>query len=361
MTGAALSVNDVLLLEHDDGDLSDEELFLLQELNSSSNRDPSFPYWEYEPFNLDSYNEDECWADFRFKKDDLVRVCQAFLINEPIISYNRLKVEPLEALCLMLRRLVFPCRYSDLIPKFSRPVPELSIIFNHMIDYIYDTFAVLMTCLDQDWLSPANLKLFADAVYENGAPLDNCWGFVDGTLRGTTRPGKDQRHMYSGHKRKHGFKYQAVTTPNGLIANLFGPIEGCRHDSFMLYQSELLEKLNTHSFAPDGSPLCIYGDPAYPFSLHLQTGFKNPTNDQELIFNQKMSGARVTVEWGFGEVIERFRFTDFTKMQKLGLNSVAKQYVVSAILSNVKTCLYGCKTADYFGCAPPILENYLNL
>ena len=218
---ADLNMNDVLLLEHEDGDLSEDELFLLQDLHANNKRNPSFPYWEHGPFSLDSYNEDECWADFRFKKDDLQRVCQALLIEEPIKTYNRLRVEPLEALCLLLRRLAFPCRYSDLIPKFGRPVPELSVIYNHMVDYVYDTFGVLLTSLDQEWLSQANLKSFAEAVYASGAPLDNCWGFVDGTLRGISRPGKDQRIMYSGHKRKHGFKYQAVTTPNGLIANFF--------------------------------------------------------------------------------------------------------------------------------------------
>ena len=182
--------------------------------------------------------------------------------------------------------------------------------------------------MDQSWLSPDHLKKYADAVHASGAPLDNCWGFIDGTLRGITRPEKDQRLMYSGHKRKHGFKFQAVTTANGLIANLFGPIEGSRHDSYVLYQSGLLNQLQTHSFAPDGSVLSIYGDTAYPFSLHLQTGHKNPNNEDEDLYNQKMSAARASVEWVKSITPSA---TDFTKLQKMGLNSVAKQYVVSSL------------------------------
>ena len=39
-----------------------------------------------------------------------------------------------------------------------------------------------------------------------------------------SRPGKDQRLVYNGHKRVHAFKFQSVSLPNGIIANLFGPV-----------------------------------------------------------------------------------------------------------------------------------------
>ena len=35
----------------------------------------------------------------------------------------------------------------------------------------------------------------------------------------------------------------SVVAPNGLIASLFGPVEGRRHDSRMLVDSGLLQKL----------------------------------------------------------------------------------------------------------------------
>ena len=30
--------------------------------------------------------------------------------------------------------------------------------------------------------------------------------------------------MYNGHKRVHAIKFQSVALPNGLIANLYGPV-----------------------------------------------------------------------------------------------------------------------------------------
>ena len=84
---------------------------------------------------------------------------------------------------------------------------------------------------------------YADAISDIGGPLPNCWGFIDGTVRPICRPSVIQNIVYSGHKRVHGLKFKSVVIPNGLIANMYAPIEAKRHDSAMLRISELLPKL----------------------------------------------------------------------------------------------------------------------
>ena len=123
----------------------------------------NMPYWNYEPFNLNNWTNDECWVDFRFQKDDLVNLIRTFELPPHIITYNRLKVDPTEETCLLFRRLAYPCRYTDLVAKFARPVPELCIIFNHMLDYFYNKFNHLLTTLNQEWLSADKLTTFAAA------------------------------------------------------------------------------------------------------------------------------------------------------------------------------------------------------
>ena len=54
--------------------------------------------------------------------------------------------------------------------------------------------------------------------------MSNCWGFVDGTVRPIARPGEYQRVLYNGYKRVHALKFQSVVAPNGMIANLHGPV-----------------------------------------------------------------------------------------------------------------------------------------
>ena len=165
--------------------------------------------------------------------------------------------------------------------------------------------------------------------------------------------------MYNGHKRLHGIKFQSVVAPNGLIANLFGPEEGKRHDSGMLADSGLLHQIQLYSFTPNDVPLCIYGDPAYPLRIHLQAGFKGanlaPLQRQ---WNKRMSKTRVSVEWVFGDILNYFKFLDFKNNLNIGLSAVSKMYIVCALLHNARCCLCGSLTSSYFDCDAPVIESY---
>lgn len=189
------------------------------------------PYWKYEKFNLDSLSDDKCKSEFRFLKHDIYNLLDVLDLPDKITCRNRFYVYSDEALCLLLRRFAFPCRYEDLVPRFGRPVPQLCMVVSEMMDILYARFGQLFSGINQPWLSQANLVDFAEAIYNKGAALDNCWGFIDGTVRPVARPGENQRVLYNGHKRVHAIKFQSVVAPNGLIVNLFGPVEGCRHDS----------------------------------------------------------------------------------------------------------------------------------
>ena len=135
--------------------------------------------------------------------------------------------------------------------------------------------------------------------------------------------------------------------------------EGRKHDAGMLADSGLLQQLQQHAQLPTGQPVCIYGDLAYPLDVHLQTPFRgNAMTQQMLAYNTRMSSVCASVEWLFGDVVNYFKFLDFKKNLKIGLNCVGKLYVVSAILRNALTCLYGNLTSEYFDLDPPPLDQY---
>lgn len=128
----------------------------------------------------------------------------------------------------------------------------------------------------------------------------------------------------------------------------------------MLRESGLLNDLEQHAFSPDDRAMCIYGDPAYPLRVHLQTPFRNVNITPEMqAFNQSMSQVRVSVEWIFGDIVNYFKFIDFKKNLKVGLSTVGKMYIVCALLRNCLTCLYQNQTCDFFYLEPPTLEEYL--
>ena len=102
--------------------------------------------------------EDECVAEFRLRKTDIPRLSQALRIPDVIIC------EGTEGLCMLLKRLCHPCRYSDMVHLFARPVPVLCMITNQVLDYIYQA-------RNHQQLSQANRERFAKVVHRKGAPL----------------------------------------------------------------------------------------------------------------------------------------------------------------------------------------------
>ena len=124
----------------------------------------------------------------------------------------------------------YPCRYIGIV-LFGGPVPQLSMIFSQTIDMIDSNHNHRLNDLNQGWLSPRCLTACADSVHRKGGALDNVSGFIHETVCHCCRPKVNQRILYNEHKRLHALKYQSATTPNGMIANLFGLVEDKRHVS----------------------------------------------------------------------------------------------------------------------------------
>ena len=350
--------NRLAILEaYSDGNLNEEEFILSFDINRSTNLD--LPYWNYEKFDLENMSNDECKAEFRFLKNDIYTLHDVMRFPEEIVCSNGFKVPGLYALCVLLKRFAYPCRYLDIMPRFGLSIPQLSMISNKAMNIIYDDWGHLLRSFEQEWLSPENLSNYANIVHQRGAPLPNCWGFVDGTVRRICRPGVNQRVMYNGHKKIHAIKFQSVVAPNGMVANMFGPVEGKRHDATMLVRSELLTLLQVHSRAPDDTLLCIYGDPAYPLRPQLMAPFRGANlDDRQQIWNTRMNAVRTAVEWVFNDIVNYYKFLDFHKNLKIQLSAVGKMYLVCALLQNARSCFYGSLTADFFDCQPPSIQSY---
>ena len=354
-------VRDYLVYGLADGFVNEEEFLIIYNMYESVN--PLYPYWEVQPFCLETMDASECLAEFRVKKDDIPALAIALRIPNQFVCHQGTICNGLEGLCLLLRRLIYPCRYVDLIKRFARPVPELCMIFNTVLDWMYDAHGFRLTSWNQFFLAPGYLEQYAQAVADKGSPLRNCFGFVDGTVRAIARPDKNQRMVYNGHKRLHALKFQSVALPNGNIANLYGPVEGRRHDAALLRESNLLADLERIAYKPSGEPLCLYGDPAYPLRPQLMGSYRqgdvSVLTEEMKEFNKAMSSVRISVEWLFGDVANYFKFIDYKKDLKIGMSSVRKQYIVSALFRNILSCLYGNLTSKYFQLEPPTLQEYL--
>jgi hypothetical protein len=336
--------------------ISEEELILLYQAVPR----PTAPLSLGVCFELETTPDSDCEFLFRFKKADIVTIAAHIRLPERLRVANGSVFAKSTALCILLRRLAFPGRYGDLAQVFGRQRSELSMIFNYMATAMWRAYGCLLT-MSPRTMPESRLKVLAAAVAVRDAPLPTCVGFVDGTVRGISRPGQHQREVYNGHKRKHALKFQGVMAADGMFCDVFGPVVGRRHDMYMLHRSRLLHRLQ-NTLVTATSVYCIYGDPAYVLRPVLQIGFRGSRLTQaQAEFNAAMSAVRVSVEWGFANVTNLWAFLDLRRNLRLGLSPVGLYYLVGMLLSNMRNCVRPNEISTYFGVDPMTLGNYLDL
>ena len=84
---------------------------------------------------------------------------------------------------MVLKRLAYPCGYSNEIHRFGRAVPELSMITNPVEEFIYQNHHYKLTGWNANLMSPVKLEGYAEAVAAKGSSLRNCFVFIDGTVK----------------------------------------------------------------------------------------------------------------------------------------------------------------------------------
>lgn len=234
-------------------------------------------------------------------------------------------------------------------------------MFNDIIIHLYRQYQQILKWDDRR-LTFEKCSKFSLAIHR----LDGghyFWGFINGTLNATCRPVLDQHQFYSGHKRKHSYKYQAIVTPDGMMSSLMGPFIGRRGDWKMVELSGLEAKLRAmNAGRRPARTLYLYGDPAYSTVYGIMGLYKNcpgrPRTPAHNRFSKIMSKLRIEVEHGFA--IHLWAWNSFHLGLKLSQGAAAC-YAVSVLLANIWTCLRGNQTSIRFDYAPPEIENYLSL
>lgn len=356
-------LNLLFILAWDDGDLEDDELLVLFRVVEIAARRGLLVGPQEIPMRLhaSSLDDETCLRRFRFTRRQLNLLYDALKIPDSFTDVSRTRWSGMDGLLVLLRRLSYPNRLGDLVEEFGRSKPVLSLIFNTMLAWIWQHWSHLITdAFNSPYFTPGRKDSYCRAIKNRSSVDLAIWGFIDGTVRPICRPGHHQRVVYNGHKRTHALKYQIVTTPDGLISHMYGPVEGRRHDAGVFGESGLLPQLQQHMNGAAGNPYALFGDSAYPLSPYLQKGFQGANLlPHQLLFNSRMSAVRQAVEWAFGQVVNEWAYVDMRKQQKILLQPIGVQYKVAVLLANARTILRaGNKTSKYFDLQPPSLEEY---
>lgn len=241
------------------------------------------------------------------------------------------------------------------------PEETISDIFNSTVSFIFERWGHLLLSV-QTAAILAKIERFCTAIRAKGPPDDRCFGFVDKTIRASSKPGRGQTLAYSEWKRRHAVKFQAFVTPDGIIRHLYGPESGRRHDATLLGRSELIETFQDHFNDAEGQSWHAFGGPAYPICDWLIVPHKPVLTRAEAAYNRKLGELTICVDWTFEKIVTLFPQVDVVRQRGTPLleSGVGRHYYVAALLTNFHTCLYKSSTTRAFGVKPPSVGSYIS-
>lgn len=314
-------------------------------------------------FDLNEYDERRALRDFRFLTSEIRgKLVQFFSWNKSRTSRNRYKCTAILATCVVLRRLASPARWEDLSEEFGKFPAQLSEIFWESLERMLSVRSHLILTWRQDSMS-SRASMYAAHIHEH-SPLESCVGYIDCTKQKVSRPGghnKNQRALYTGHKRTWCLKWQTVSTPDGLIIHLWGPDDGRRHDS-TLYRKSGIDEILEFGLLINGVRYCIYGDAAYILRLWLQVAYPRiGATPLQQSYNTDCNAGRTSVEWSYKDARQSWTSIDFQRKMKVRESPVALLNIAAMLLWNVKVVLgHGSQSSAFMGdCPPPTWDEYV--
>ena len=118
-------------------DVLDEEQ-VINIFSDLTRKNPPFPYRKFDRIEvqLEDMSEAEVKAEFRFAPSEIELLSQALRIPGTFTCSNGTVASGEEGLLMLLKRFAYPCRLTDMIPRFGRSAPEISFILAEVTDHI---------------------------------------------------------------------------------------------------------------------------------------------------------------------------------------------------------------------------------
>jgi hypothetical protein len=245
---------------------------------------------------------------------------------------------------------------------FRQDKSRISRFISLALNHVYRTLAYTLA-FDTHYLHD-KIPYFAEQVGTAiGAPQPEdfrVWGFVDGVFRRFLRPTVNQESVYNDHYGGHGFKFQILVAPDGMLVDVAGPYSARINDSEITRECFLEDRLSEFCTI-DGEDFLIYGDPAYSRSQYIEKPFRRiSATTRQRRFNAMLSAARISVEHAIGSVTHTFPAIDFVRTERCGKGEVGKKYLVAVIFRNLLTIIaQRNQISSYFDCVPPTMGEFL--
>ncbi|OAX77001.1 hypothetical protein ACJ72_08705 [Emergomyces africanus] len=348
----------------EDVDLAAVILIMMTAVAITANLQPS-PHHPYRPpllynssinWSLDSWDDERVRRNLRFTKQEIRQILPLLQLQNVKFRYL-IKPSPELSISLLLAKLSTFRPYHQMAYDFGRSPAYISIVINDLLEYLENRYSEGL-----EWnpmITYERIQLYAKNLRHH-CPGESIWGFIDGTFKRTCRPQDRQQFHYSGYKKSHGFKFQAITTPDGLISHISGPWPARINDLTMVRQSGLNRRLKR--IFKDRSIYYLFGDQAYKqqhYILAPYPGLPQYLDPQARKFNDEMSRARIAVENTFGLTQNLFTSTAYKYGLKHGLMPISNYFLIACLFTNCFTCIRGNCVSKRFIFKPPTVEEYL--
>ena len=328
------------------------------------------------------------WADdyvrefFIFNDREQLREALASLrapISLRLPGRNTGRVDTEFAFLLYLYKLCTAAKLTLMATVFGEDYSVISRALAAFGSWLYQAHSHRVTDSLHFWAQ--YIRTFNEKIVARGLPpaYNRVWAFIDATLVCTARPSDvavtffppqapaaiwdvdAQYEFYCAYAMQHGLKWQAVVGPCGLVMDLTGCAFGGHHDSRLLTDSKILQRLLEMHWMDLGirsmpNYFVLMGDSAYPngpITIRVPGGRSEEA--------ARCSSVRVAVEHAFGKIYSKCRAMEWSSNLRLFSGQrIIEMFYNSAILCNMHTCLNGSQIANYFNCSCPSLEDYMS-
>ena len=159
----------LFFLAYDSSHIDDVEFVVLHDIVCHG-KNPELPFKDYDSFSLEETDAVECNVNFRFKKTKFQFWLVLWIFLRNLHAHKEQFVKKLKDCVFFFDDFAtLVGTYSDLIPLFGRPVPELCMISNEVVDFIYERHREKIIRWNHQLLNPYCLQQYADAVHQKGA------------------------------------------------------------------------------------------------------------------------------------------------------------------------------------------------
>jgi hypothetical protein len=257
---------------------------------------------------------------FRFRSyEQLEKIIKYLQIPDPVRLENGCLVSSDAVLLVSLYRYHYPENASDQEAFFHLDYSICSRIFNYFLSFVVENWSYLLLNNMEYWFP--KFPAFAEAIHKKirqkdlDDPVNDnslIFGFLDTTYQRFCKPGEKElaRAVYTRHKKIFGAKFQVIMLPNGMQFHVHAAESARRHDSWILQNSGVIQKLrDLQEFSEQ--KYRIHGDPAYGA-------------DPPFLSSTGLGPVRVTIEQDFGETKDDFKIVNWARFLQLRKMKVAK-------------------------------------